>query len=72
MCIGGGSAPSVKAAPVAPGVIAPLMADSVSGGAGEDERRRRQAASGRSDTVLTGGMGLAQAARTGGKQLLGQ
>ncbi|MDL2315702.1 hypothetical protein LJC59_01275 [Desulfovibrio sp. OttesenSCG-928-A18] len=72
MCSGGGSTPKVEKAPVAPAIVAPIEADSTAAAAGDLERRRRQAASGRSDTILTGGLGLSDPARTGGKQALGQ
>ncbi len=69
---GGYSAPEVKKAPVAPAIVAPIEADSSSQGASDAERKRRQAASGRSDTILTRGMGVTEQARTGGKKLLGE
>jgi len=50
-----------------------MDAEPSSQSAADQERKRRQAASGRSDTILTRGMGLEGVdARTGGKQLLGQ
>lgn len=74
MCMsgGGGSAPKVKPAPVAPPIVAPIEAEQNSQGAADAERKRRQAASGRSDTILTRGMGVQDAAQTGGKKLLGE
>lgn len=60
MCGGGGGAPSapkVQPAPVAPPVVAPVSADQSANSAAELERKRRQAASGRSDTILTRGLG---------------
>ena len=71
MCIGGKtpSAPQVVKAPVAPAIVAPISADESAGNAADLERRRRQAASGRSDTILTRGMGLQDSARTGAKTL---
>ena len=69
---GGGKAPEVKAAPVAPAIVAPIEADNSSAQAGDQERKRRQAASGRSDTILTGGMGDTSQAQVGGKKLLGE
>lgn len=69
---GGGSAPKVKPAPVAPPIVAPIEAEQNSQGAADAERKRRQAASGRSDTILTRGMGVQDAAQTGGKKLLGE
>ena len=73
MCGGGGpSAPEVKKAPVAPAIVAPIEAEKSAAGAADNERKRRQAASGRSDTILTAGLGLADAPQTGKKQLLGQ
>ena len=75
MCGGGGSspkAPKVEAAPVAPAVVAPMDAEESPRSAADQERKRRQAASGRSDTILTRGMGLTGQAQTGGKKLLGE
>jgi hypothetical protein len=70
MCGGGsGSAPEVKKAPVAPSIVAPIEADTSVGTASDQERKRRQAASGRSDTILTGGGGLSGEANTGRKTL---
>jgi hypothetical protein len=74
MCIGGGGggAPEVKNAPVAPAIVAPMDAEPSSASAADQERKRRQAASGRSDTILTRGLGVQGAAATGGKKLLGE
>lgn len=75
MCMGGSSpkAPEVKAAPVAPAIVAPIEADASSKSAFDEERKRRQAASGRSDTILTRGMGGdSSQAQMGGKKLLGE
>lgn len=76
MCIGGGgggsSAPQVKAAPVAPSIVAPIEAEESAQSASDAERKRRQAASGRSDTILTRGMGDTSQAQVGGKKLLGE
>lgn len=73
MCSGGGgSAPKVKAAPLAPSVVAPIEADTTARSAGDDERKKRRAASGRGDTILTGGMGVTSQAQLGGKKLLGE
>lgn len=69
---GGGSAPKVKPAPVAPPIVAPIEAEQSSHGAADAERKRRQAASGRSDTILTKGLGIQGQAQTGGKKLLGE
>ena len=69
---GGGSNPKVKKAPVAPSIVAPIEADTSAKSAGDLERKRRQAASGRSDTILTGSMGDTSQANTGGKKLLGE
>ncbi len=69
---GGGSAPKVTPTPVAPPIVAPIEADTSAQGAADTERKRRQAASGRSDTILTRGMGVQEAANTGGKKLLGE
>lgn len=73
MCGGGGySAPKATPTPVAPAIVAPIEADSSSQSAADAERKRRQAASGRSDTILTRGLGVQDAALTGGKRLLGE
>lgn len=74
MCGGGGysSTPTVQVAPIAPAISAALEADSSVAAAGDLERKRRKAASGRSDTILTGGLGDQSQAASGGKQLLGQ
>ena len=74
MCGGGGSksTPKVEAAPVAPAIVAPMDAEQSSQTASDQERKRRQAASGRSDTILTRGLGVEGEARTGGKKLLGE
>lgn len=63
-------APKPKAAPVAPPIITPIDADADAKKAGDEERRKRRAAYGRSDTILTGG--LSGQAVTGGKKLLGE
>lgn len=73
MCMSGGaSTPTVKKAPTAPAIIAPIEADGSAAAAGADERKRRQAASGRSDTILTSGLGIGLQAGTTGKRLLGE
>jgi hypothetical protein len=73
MCGGGsGSTPEVKKAPVAPAIVAPIEAEPSANAAADQERKRRQAASGRSDTILTRGLGVKDAANTGGKRLLGE
>lgn len=73
MCgFGGGSAPKVKKAPVAPSIVAPIEADTSAAAAGDLERKRRRAASGRSDTILTGSMGDTTQAMVGGRRLLGE
>lgn len=74
MCGGGGSgggSPSVTTTKVDP-IVAPIEADESSQSASDAERKRRQAASGRSDTILTKGLGVQDAAQTGGKKLLGE
>jgi hypothetical protein len=53
-------------------MVAPVEANTEAKVAGDDERRRRVAASGRSDTIVTGGLGVKGQASTGGKTLLGQ
>ena len=68
---GGSSPPEVKPAPLAPAVVAPMDAEPSSQSAADQERKRRQAASGRSDTILTRGLGIQGEAQTGGKKLLG-
>ncbi|CAK7067632.1 MAG: hypothetical protein DELT_01719 [Desulfovibrio sp.] len=73
MCTGGGgSSPKVEKAPVAPAIAAPIEADTSASSAGENERKRRQAASGRSDTILTGGSGDTSTPNVGTKKLLGE
>ncbi len=74
MCMGGGGAktPEVKPAPTAPPIVAPIDADADAKKAGDEERRKRQAASGRSSTILTGGLGDVSTAETGRKKLLGE
>ena len=69
---GGGDAPQVKPAPLAPAIVAPMDAEPSSASASDQERKRRQAASGRSDTILTRGLGVPGGdVATGGKKLLG-
>ena len=74
MCVGGGgySAPAPVAPPPLPQIVAPIEANTEARAAGDEERRRRATAQGRSDTILTGGTGLEDQAQTGGKKLLGQ
>lgn len=74
MCMGGSKpkAATIKPAPIAPPVITPIDADVDAKRAGDEERRKRIAASGRSDTILTGGLGDLSQAFTGKKTLLGQ
>ena len=64
--------PDIKPAPTAPPIVAPIDADANAKKAGDEERRKRQAASGRSSTILTGGLGDTSAADTGRKKLLGE
>lgn len=73
MCMGGGGGgtPKVEKAPVAPAIVSPIEADASAAGAGDLERKRRQAASGRSDTILTGSAGDTSQAQVGSKKLLG-
>lgn len=66
------SVPMPKPAPVAAPIISTIEADETVKKAGDEERKRRKAAYGRSDTILTGGTGVAGLAQTTGKQLLGQ
>ena len=49
-----------------------MEADSSVRSAGEEEKRRRKAATGRSSTILTSGLGVSGNAKVGGKQLLGE
>jgi hypothetical protein len=49
-----------------------MDAEPSSQSAADQERKRRQAASGRSDTILTRGIGVQDIAATGGKKLLGE
>jgi len=49
-----------------------MDAEPSSASAADQERKRRQAASGRSDTILTRGLGAQGEAKTGGKKLLGE
>lgn len=74
MCMGGSKpkTPTVTAAPMAPPVVTPIEADGDAKKAGDEERRKRMAASGRSDTILTSGLGATGAPETGKKKLLGQ
>ena len=74
MCFGGSSPTPQPPAPtpLPPAIVAPIEADTSAKNAGDEERRRRQAASGRSDTVLTSGLGAEGQAKTGGKKLLGE
>lgn len=75
MCVGSKpKASTITSAPVAPPITSPIDADQDAKRAGEDERRRRMVASGRSDTILTGGLGdTGFASSQGGrKKLLGQ
>ena len=66
-------AATITSTPVAPPIVAPIDADQEAKKAGEDERRRRMAATGRSDTILTGGLGDTGYTASGGrKKLLGQ
>ena len=75
MCLPGmnkPSAPSVAPTPLPPVVLAPVDADTSAIGASTEEMKRRRAATGKGDTVLTGGLGVTGAAQTGGKKLLGE
>lgn len=69
---GGSSAPEIKKAPIAPAITAPIEAETSAQGASDAERKRRHAASGRSDTILTRGLGLSEQAITGSKKMLGE
>ena len=57
--------PKVEPTPLPPVVVAPIEADTSAASASDEEKRRRRAASGRSDTVLTGGLGVQEKAQTG-------
>ena len=72
MCFGGSTPAAPKPAPLAPAVVAPMDAEPSSQSAADQERKRRQAASGRSDTILTRGLGIRNTATVGGKKLLGE
>lgn len=73
MCMGGGvKTPKIKETPVAPPIVAPMDADQEVKKAGDEERRRRMAATGRSDTILTSALGSSGYSNVGGKTLLGQ
>lgn len=70
---GGGKGGSMPAPPPPPPPKEPVkMADERVQKAGQDERRRAAAATGRSGTILTSGQGAAGQANTAGKTLLGQ
>lgn len=72
MCMGSTSKPKVTETPVAPPIVAPIDADQEVKKASDEERRRRMAATGRSDTILTGALGSSGYSNVGGKTLLGQ
>lgn len=73
MCMGGGvKTPKIEETPVAPPIVAPMDADQEVKKAGDEERRRRMAATGRSDTILTSSLGSSGYSSAGGKTLLGQ
>ena len=73
MCMGGGvKIPKIEKTPVAPPIVAPMDADQEVKKAGDEERRRRMAATGRSDTILTSALGSSGYSSAGGKTLLGQ
>lgn len=63
------------AAPVMPPTSAskinPIEADASSKTAGDQEKKRRRAATGRSDTILTSGLGVTGTANVGKKKLSG-
>ena len=65
----GGSMPDIPETPPAP--EAPSTVDASVRQAGDDQRRQRAAAAGRSDTILTSGQGVAGQADTNKKKLLG-
>lgn len=69
---GGGKSPKIQAAPTAPTIVAPIEADTSARNAGELERKRRKAASGRSDTILTTSRGDTSSAKIGSHKLLGE
>lgn len=73
MCMGGGvKTPKIEETPLAPPIVAPMDADQEVKKAGDEERRRRMAATGRSDTILTSSLGSSGYSSAGGKTLLGQ
>lgn len=55
----------------APILTNPIEAETSAADASDLERKRRKAAAGRSDTILTSGMGLTSSATTGLKRTLG-
>lgn len=70
---GGGKKPKMPKIPeVPPPPEAPNQVDESVRQAGNDARRQRAAATGRSNTILTSGQGLADGAQTQKKTLLGQ
>lgn len=62
---------TIEPAPMAAPIINTIEADETVRMAGDEERKRRRASYGRSDTILTGGLGIQEAPKTSGKQLLG-
>ena len=74
MCMGGKtpSIPKPTPPPPVPVIAAPIEADTSVRSAGDDERRRRAAATGQGKTVLTSGQGATGEAVTGNKTRLGE
>ena len=64
--------PAVLPVPLAPAIVSPMDAEPSSQSAADQERKRRLAASGRSDNILTRGLGIQSEATTGRKRLLGE
>jgi hypothetical protein len=64
--------PKVTSAPVSAPIIPAMEADLAARSSGDEERRKRRMAYGRSDTILTGGLGETGTVRTAAKRLLGQ
>ena len=58
--------------PPVPVIAAPIEADTSVQSAGDDERRRRAAATGKDKTILTSGQGATGQAQTGNKTKLGE
>ncbi len=75
MCVfskgGGSSAPAVEPTPLPPVTVAPISADETAQAAGDEEKRRLQAAASQEKTVLTSGLGATGTAETKSNKLGG-